>query len=205
VAGDATRARQVATLRRRFEVASAIDFFGASDRVAVAALLHDMEQRLRQSVAVAPSGRAHRIAAGTTWVTRRDVHVDRIACAWLIRRFIDRRPKFRFVDASHYAHRKGEVRFDMFEAEYTHIGEHCSFETLASTFVPEDPALREISEVVHDVDCKDALFRRDEAPGLARLIAGIATRYPKDVARVERGSALFDDLYAAFGGIAPSR
>src|SRR5258708_857855 len=80
----------------------------------------------------------------------------------------------RFEAAARYTHRKGELRFDMFEAEYTHVGDACTFETLVSTFLSSDAALREIAEIVHDVDCKDAKFRREEAAGLARMIAGIA-------------------------------
>ena len=75
-----------------------------------------------------------------------------------------------------------------------------TFETLLNEFVPDDQALREIAEIVHDVDCKDAKFRRDEATGLARMIAGIAKLCERDEDRIERGRMLFDDLYAAFGG-----
>jgi hypothetical protein len=126
--------------------------------------------------------------------------MDRIASAWRVRRFIDRHPRFKFVDTSQSTHRDGELRFDMFEAEYTHVGDACTFETLVSTFVPDDVALREVAEIVHDVDCKDAKFRRDEAAGLARMIAGVAALYAKDEDRVEHGGPLFATLYAAFAG-----
>ena len=135
---------------------------------------------------------------GATWVTRRDVHVDRIASAWLIARFIDARPTFRFIGERGYAHRPGELRFDMFEAEYTHVGDDCTFETLVKRFVPNDAALRAIAEIVHDVDCKDGKFGRDEAPGLARLIGGIVARHVRDEDRLGSGMHVFDDLYAAF-------
>jgi hypothetical protein len=137
---------------------------------------------------------------GATWVTRQDVHVDRIASAWLIRRFIDRRPRFRFVDPKRYIHREGELRFDMFEAEYTHVGDACTFETLVAEFGITDSAVRQIAEVVHDVDCKDGKFQRDEAGGIARLVAGIAATLPKDEDRLDRGARIFDDLHVAFGG-----
>ncbi len=202
--GTAARRRQleqeVAKLRRRFESVTAIDFFGAPRRAAVAALL----DHLQVSLAPARSDveTAHRAAAGQfrgrTWVTRRGVHVDRIGSAWLIRRFIDPEARFRFVDPERSAHRGGELRFDMFEAEFTHEGEACTFETLASRFVPNGHAVREIGEIVHDVDCKDAKYEREEAPGLRRMIDGIAATHPDDDARLARGAALFDDLYAAF-------
>ena len=98
------------------------------------------------------------------------------------------------------ADRDGELRFDMFEAEYTHVGDACTFETLVSAFVGDDAALRELAEIVHDVDCKDAKFRRDEAPGLARMIAGLVALHPNDEERVEHGTTVFEILYAALGG-----
>lgn len=118
-----------------------------------------------------------------------------------MRRFIDPRPRFRFVDPQRYTQAPGELRFDMFEAEYTHVGDACTFETLLAQFIPGDAELREIAEIVHDVDCKDAKYKREEAKGLARMIAGIAALFPKDEDRVERGAQLFDQLYAAFGGV----
>ncbi|SRR6266849_1233150 len=191
---------ELAKLRRRYESASAIDFFGASEQAAAGAAIAEIHDHLRRHSAEVGERQASRPLNGATWVTRRDAHVDRVASAWLIRRVIDRRPTFRFVDPNRYAHRDGELRFDMFEAEYTHVGDACSFETLVSQFVPDDAALREIAEIVHDVDCKDAKFRREEAPGLARMIAGIVALSAEDEDRVERGMTLFDSLYAAFGG-----
>ena len=202
--GTAARRRQleqeVAKLRRRFENAAAIDFFGAPKRSSVAALLDELQRSLappHSHVRSTGPGAAGPLR-GRIWVTRRGVHVDRIASAWLIRRFIDPEARFRFVDAERYAHRDRELRFDMFEAEFTHEGDWCTFETLATRFVPDDPAVREIGEIVHDVDCKDAKYERDEAPGLRRMIDGIAAGHAADEARLERGAALFDDLYAAF-------
>ena len=135
---------------------------------------------------------------GRTWVTRTGIHVDRMACGWLIRRFIDPKARFGFVAAKGYAPRKGELRFDMFEGEFTHEGDLCSFETILARFSIDDPALRAIAEIVHDIDLKDAKFRREEAAGIDRLIAGIAMAHKGDVARLERASAAFDDLYEYF-------
>ncbi|HET9515288.1 MAG TPA: chromate resistance protein ChrB domain-containing protein [Gemmatimonadales bacterium] len=139
-----------------------------------------------------------RMTPGRTWVTRQNVHVDRIASAWLIRRFIDGEARFKFVPARGYQPQPGELRFDMFEAEYTHEGDRCTFETLVKRFRLKDRALRAIGEIVHDVDCKDEKFGRPEAAGVASLIQGIARAHPADADRIERGSQLFDDLYARF-------
>lgn len=191
---------ELAKLRRRYELVRAIDFFSAPDGDAVDAMLADIQRAIQQQRRDRQTPHAERPRDGATWVTRRDVHVDRIASGWLIRRFIDRRPRFRYVDVKQYKHAQGELRFDMFDAEYTHVGDACTFETLVREFAPNDAALGEIAEIVHDVDCKDGKFRRAEAAGLARLVDGITRRCERDEDRLERGGLLFDDLYAAFDG-----
>ena len=136
--------------------------------------------------------------AEVTGQTREGVFVDRIASAWLIRRFIDPGAKFKFAPARGYAPKPGELRFDMFNAEYTHEGEHCTFQTLVSRFNLSDRALRAIGEIVHDIDCKDEQFGRPETRGVMRLLRGIADSATRDADRLERGAALFDDLYTSF-------
>ena len=138
------------------------------------------------------------MSAGSVWVTRRDVFVDRIASAWLIRTFIDSRAKFKFVGAGYHPGR-GELRFDMFEAEYTHAGDRCTFETLVERFGLEgDSALRSIAGIVHDIDVKDSKFARPEAFGVERILAGIVRSTPGDAERIEKGAALFSSLYESF-------
>ncbi len=139
-----------------------------------------------------------RIEAGRTWVTREGVKVDRISSAWLIRRFIDADARFKFVPARGYRPRPKELRFDMFEAEYTHVGDDCTFQTLARRFALRDHAIRAIGEIVHDIDCKDERFGRPETSGVASLIRGIAETIDDDATRIERGGALMDQLYASF-------
>ena len=139
-----------------------------------------------------------RIKPGRTWVTREGVHVDRIASAWLIRRFIDAEARFKFVRARGYKPKAGELRFDMFDAEYTHVGEDCTFQTLMRRFGLRDRALRAIGEIVHDIDCKDDQFNRPETPGIAGLVRGIVEAYDDDRQRIERGAAALDDFYAFF-------
>ena len=134
-----------------------------------------------------------------TWVTRTGIKVDRMASAWVIRRFIDPEARFKFVPAKGYEPEKGELRFDMFDAEFAHEGDLCTFEVLVQRFGLADPALRAIAEIVHDIDLKDAKYGREEAPGVGQLVAGIAAAHPDDEARLARGAALFDDLYASLG------
>ncbi len=135
---------------------------------------------------------------GATWVTRQGVYVDRIASAWLIRRFIDPDAQFKFVPAKGYRSQRGELRFDMFEGEFTHEGDSCTFEVLIMRFEPGDAALRAIADIVHDVDCKDDKFGREEAAGVESVIRGIALAHTEDAVRIETATGLFDGLYASF-------
>ena len=195
----------LARLRRRVAEISATDFFGAPARQVADKALERIEARLRPSLRRPKRGAAGaRPRMGRVWVTRRGVHVDRIASAWLIRRFIDPKARFRFVAPDHTP-AAGEVRFDMFEGEYTHEGDRCTFEMLVAQFAPADQALRAIGEIVHDIDCKDAKFGRPETPGFERLIAGIARAQRKDEDRLARGAGALDALYESFGSTPAER
>ena len=136
-----------------------------------------------------------------TWVTRRNIHVDRIASAWLIRRFIDPAARFKFVAPSGYTPAKGELRFDMYEAEFTHVGAMCTFEVLMKAFgLGSDEALRAASEIVHDIDFKDDAFGREETRDTSIELNRIYGRTSSDYARLDEGGALFESLYAMLGG-----
>ncbi len=131
---------------------------------------------------------------GAVWVTRRDVFVDRIASAWLIRKFIDPAAQFRFV-ARGYKRNQGELRFDMYHGEYTHEGDRCTFETLLRHFGLKDPALNAIAEIVHDIDLKDDKFGRAESRGIESVLRGITYATDTDAERLERGALVFNGLY----------
>ena len=134
---------------------------------------------------------------GATWVTRAGIKVDRMASAWLIRRWIDQEAAFRFVAGDQPGTEPNEIRFDMFDGGFTHIGDRCTFEVLIHHFGLTDPALTVIAEVVHDIDVKDGKFARPETDGVAALIDGIVTTVPDDVDRLEAGAQFFERLYAA--------
>jgi hypothetical protein len=193
---------QVRRLRKRFAEITAIDFFGANGRETADGLLSALEARLSEPAisgqeAEVPTERRASLT-GKVWVTRQGIHVDRMASAWLVRRFIDPAARFKFVPGKGYRPQAGEIRFDMFEAEFTHEGDRCTFEVLLSRAGIEDAALAQIGEIVHDIDIKDGKFGRPEAPGIAQLIAGIAMANNDDTARLERGAAVFDDLLEYF-------
>jgi hypothetical protein len=192
----------LARLRKRMAEILAVDFFGAPGREAAESALGSLERRLRRNEKVEAEEEADSIDVGSyrgrTWVTRKNVHVDRIGCAWLIRRFIDPKATFKFVPAQGYRAAKGEVTFDMFEADFTHVGDQCSFEVLVERFKLREAGLGAIGEIVHDIDVKDGKFARTEAPGIAALIAGIALAEGEDEARIALGSRMFDALLALY-------
>ena len=105
-----------------------------------------------------------------------------------------------------YSPQPGELRFDMFEGEFTHEGDRCTFEVLLAHAGLDDPALAAIGEIVHDIDLKDDKYGREEAAGIRSLIAGIASaehrRRPAPGARRRR---LLDDLYRYFASRRPSK
>ena len=117
---------------------------------------------------------------------------------WLIRRFLDVEARFKFVPGKGYVPEPGELRFDMFEAEFTHEGDNCTFEVLLARTGLDDPALTAIAQIVHDIDLKDGKFAREETSGIAHLITGLTMTNKEDEKRLERGAAVLDDLYEYF-------
>ena len=196
----AEMASQVARLRRQLDAVVAIDFFGANGRLAAQGLVSGLEAALKKEDAVTPAEPvpAPGPLSNCTWVTRRGVQIDRIASAWLIRRFIDQEARFKFVPSSGYQPEPGELRFDMFEGEFTHRGDRCTFEVLVAHAGLVDPALSAIGEIVHDIDLKDDKYGRAETAGVKSLIAGIATPGADDEQRLARGAVLLDGLYDSF-------
>jgi hypothetical protein len=191
---------QLARLKKRLGEIEAIDFFNAAGKKRSEALLASLEKRLQaagKDTGVADSSSTVARFKGRVWVTRRGLLIDRIASAWLIRRFIDSDAHFRFIDPKE-ERKQGELRFDMVGGDFTHEGDSCTFETLIRVVKSPDPALRQVAEIVHDVDLKDGKFARPDALGVQQIILGIVLDCPDDEDRLKRGFALFDDLYASF-------
>jgi hypothetical protein len=188
---------RVSRLRQRLTEIQTIDFFSAPGGKQAETLVSEMEARVR----TAPIHKAQQRPgsyAGRTWVTRKGVHVDRIASAWLIRRFVDPNPRFKFVAAKGYRPEPDELRFDMFDAEFTHEGDFCTFEVILERLNIGDNALRRIAEIIHDIDLKESRFGRLETAGIALIVNAICTKHKEDFDRIERGTILLDDLYDFF-------
>jgi hypothetical protein len=186
----------LARIKKRIVEVAGIDFYGAPGREPADAAVTAAEVRLerhpvKESAAEIPRPGHYR---GRIWVTRKNIHVDRIASAWLVRRFIDRKASFKFVSGQGYQTNADEVGFDMFEADFTHEGDKCTFEVLCDRFSVREPGLKTIAEIVHDVDVKDSKFGRAEAPGIADMIAALALAHRQDEPRLEAGMLMFDQL-----------
>lgn len=184
-------------LRQRLTDLSRIDFFRSPAREAVEVLMSELDRSLAPHAQRAASPREQALSElrGRTWVTRAGVKVDRIASAWLVRRFIDPAAAFAFVDPQGYVPGPRDVRFDMYEGEFTHVGDRCTFEILLERSGLADEGLRALAEIIHDIDLKDAKFGRPEASGLALVIDGIVLGTTDDAKRLEEGARVLDALH----------
>ena len=127
------------------------------------------------------------------WATRRGVHVDRAACAWLVRRFVDSQTEFVFVDDPDEVP-EGATPFDMRGVELSHHGDDCSFETMLRHFALDDPVLWDVARMVHEADLADDRFDAPEAPGLDAICRGLSM-VMDDAEVVAVTGAVFDGLY----------
>ncbi len=127
------------------------------------------------------------------FVTYAGMKIDRLASAWLILRFIDPKARFRFVLRDSRLP-KGWTPFDLPDVEFSHHGEHCTFETLVKKFKIRDRSVREIAEIIHDADVKDGKFGRVEAPGVLMAVRALGAASRNDHELLRRGLPLFDGL-----------
>jgi hypothetical protein len=178
-------------LMRRFREVRAVDFFDSPRGHDVAMLLRRAEGPKRPRELEKFDVKQYQ---GKTWLTRPRPEIDRVGSAWLIARFIDRKPKFVF--ASTLDAIPGAIPFDMLDAEFSHHGNYCTFETLTKRFAISDKSLVRIGEMIHDADLDDARFQRVEAVGIDRVLKGWAKEGLSDQEILRRGFECFDALYA---------
>jgi hypothetical protein len=184
-------------IRERLEETNKIDFFRKSPPGELRQILESLQNHLtieHKEISLLPVRRQSiKAFQGKVWATRENIHIDRIASAWLILRFIDRKAKFVFAP-------EGElpilaIPFDVFGAELSHHGEDCTFETLMKSFGLRDRGLKSIAEIVHDVDLKDHMFERAEASGLDTIIRSLALKFQDDHRLLQTCIEIFDALY----------
>jgi len=199
-AGSAQRpVKALRSLRRDFDAVATIDFFPGEAQAQARQALADLEAALSPGEPRAASGRIRRLEAadyqGRTWATRRHLWVDRMASAWLIRRFIDRKARFVWLDQPEHCPRRA-LGFDFDGAAFTHVAGRVTFEVLAASFgLDADPALRRIGDIVHFLDAGGIAV--ETAPGVEAILAGARSRAADDDALLDEAGRIFDFLYAA--------
>jgi hypothetical protein len=193
---------QAVRFREQLAAIESIDFFQANGREQVQALIDTLESHASAAggndAEAAVSTHPDPKLSGRIWVTRANIHVDRMASAWLIKRSIDPAARFKFVKDRNYQPAAGELRFDMYNAEYTHDAERCTFEVLLDLVDRPDAALRRIADIIHDLDLRDHKYQRPEAAGIKVMLDGLAANHERDEDRIERARSLFEDLYKSF-------
>lgn len=188
----ANDADELDRLTRQFRAIRETDFFESARGQEIEMRLRKLEQ-IRQSKGALPKIDPINYR-GRTWLTRPRPEIDRVGSAWLIRKFIDAEAQFAF--ARNISARPGAVSFDMLDAEFSHVGEDCTFETLTKRFAIRDKAVQKIGEMIHDADLEDDKFQRTECVGIDRILKGCAKEGLPDEEILRRGFECFDALYS---------
>jgi hypothetical protein len=195
--------KQFTTIMREFEEIKKIDFFSSRKGEVVKRRMKLVEAAFKriagpqikkqQAVIVPKNVKDYK---GKIWVTRRNPFVDRMASAWLIKRFIDKEAVFQFREEREMANRdENMVLFDVRGGEFTHVGEMCTFETILKSFGLKDKGLKKIGEVVHELDLKDGRYKSSEASGIEGILVGIRRMSKNDAECLEKGMSVFEMLY----------
>ncbi len=182
-------------LRRRQADVARVDYFDCPEGSRLAARLAQIEATLSPGAPL-PAAIARVAAAdyqNKRWVTRPRPHVDRLACVWLIRRFVDPNAAVRYAPRPE----AGEIAFDMDTGQFGHQGNLCTFETMRIAFGLDEPGLRVLGEMVHEIDLRDGQYFRPETEGIDAILKGWRAANLPDSELEARGVALFEGLYRA--------
>jgi hypothetical protein len=189
-------------LQKQLVDVARIDYFECPEKDLLAARLTRLRLALLPELSPPVEIAAAEIEAyrRAHWVTRPRPHVDRLACAWLIRRFIHPDAAIRYASEPQV----DEVPFDMPNAEFSHRGSLCTFEVMLRTFGLEDAALHAVAEIVHEIDLHDGVYAHPETSGVDALLRGWQLAGMPDEAIEAHGLNLFDGLYTALAGHLPA-
>lgn len=190
-----TFSNQLQKLRQRFQEIRDIDYFQSSRGEDLQRRLQKAEESPKKKPETTVRLRAEDYRS-KSWVTRPRPEIDRVGSAWLIRKFID--PGAKFVFANNPAAFPKSIPYDMFEVEFSHHGDYCTFETLIQRFGIRDRAVLRLAELVHDADVEDDKFRRVEGFGIEQIFKGWAKQGLSDQEILAKGFECFDALYAQF-------
>ena len=199
---DAHLRESLERLRRRYTEIVRVDYFNNAGGVRLAARLDRIQKRIASATAI-PLVQPVPLAAyrDVRWMTRPRPHVDRLACAWLIRRFVNPNAVIRYAREPE----PGEVAFDLKEGgQFGHLGNLCTFEVMVRAFALADVALAPLAEIVHAIDLRDERYVRSETAGIEAVLDGWLLAIPDDATLEAHGIALFDGLFATLARSAPS-
>ncbi len=192
----------LAAFRKTYDEIRNRDFFTTLSGKATAKRIQSLETMLKgleepNSSKPAPLARKDPKAyRRKVWVTRKRPFIDRMASAWLIRRFVDPAATFRFIDEKDAdGLLPAEIAFDLQGGEFTHHGELCTFEVLVRSFGIKDKAVRKIAEIVHDLDVKDDRYGNSAGSGIEEILTGIRKTVKEDADMLEKGMAVFEMIY----------
>ncbi len=189
---DESFAADLEKLTGQFEAVRRIDFFDCPRAQDAQMLLKRADNLRSDKSKVSPNLSAKRFA-GKTWLTRPRPEIDRVGSAWLIRKSID--PNAKFVFSTHPAKHPDAIPYDMFEVEFSHHGDDCTFETLVKRFGIADEAILKIAQMVHDADLEDGKFQTIYCVGIDQVLKGWAKSGLSDEELLVRGLGCFDALY----------
>jgi hypothetical protein len=204
--GNKTLESQLNKVMKGFEEIQRIDFFLTEEGVSLQERIHCMQKEQGSMAGAYSAGKHLNVISrktvsdyqGKIWVTRRRPFVDRMASAWLIKRFIDAGAFFAFIDEKELASPKeNSIAFDVYGGEFTHVGDLCTFEVLIKSFALKNKVLERIAAIVHQLDIKDEKYKTPEAAGLEEILTGIRKTEQHDSDALERGMQVFEMLYAA--------
>ena len=183
-------------LQKRYTEVARVDFFESLEGRRVSNKLRAIEGSLRFKISGAPRAASATAAdfKNKHWITRPHPHVDRLACTWLIRRFIDPKAVIRYGTQPE----PEEVSFDMRDAVFGHEGNLCTFETMLAAFGLTESALKVLAEIVHEIDIRDGRYARPETGGVDIILKGWLLAGLSDSELESRGLELFEALYTAF-------
>jgi hypothetical protein len=175
-----------------------VDHFEAPGAAEALRAKEALEARLRPATRTLAASRRLPDGRGRLWVTRPRPHVDRLASAWFIRRFIDAEARIVFAEPD--ARPRDAIPFDMVGAELGHDADRCTFETLLALSGRREPALTALAEIVHEADLRDGKFARAEARGVDLAVRGLLAAIPDDEGALAAGLTLFEGLYGTLAG-----
>jgi hypothetical protein len=198
-----TKTKQIRKLRKAYDQLTHIDYFPGKPKQQIDSALLELETAVSRALSAdEPHGSNQPITTlkpgdyqGRVWATRKRPWVDRLACAWLIRRFIDRQAQILWLDGPQDCPADA-LGFDFDDAIFSHVGNRVTFETLQASFELEEPGLNRIAALVHYLDIGG--IQPVEAAGIERVLAGLRETIAQDDQLLTAASAIFDGLLAGF-------